>query len=186
MTPRTTRSATAARVRSPGESEPAARSTSSAPRPYLASSVRAPRRADVRRAAERVQQRLRAGEAAPRLVELAEHDARPDVARSRGQRHLAEQRVEDRRLAAPFGPVESDALAPVEPEVERAEPEAPALDDRALEPRDDRRPLRLADRERMWSSHGSYGFSTRSRRARASSRSAFFTSFDFFFLRPWP
>ena len=88
-------------------------------------------------AAERVQERFGAGEAAARLVELAEHDSRPDVARSCGQRHLAEQRVEDRRLATSVRAGQRDALAPVEAEVERAEPEAPPFDDRLLEPRHD-------------------------------------------------
>ena len=46
-------------------------------------------------------------------------------------------------------------------------------------------PLREAGARSKWSSHGSYGFST------VSTRASFppyvrLTSFDFFFLRPWP
>ena len=47
------------------------------------------------------------------VVELAEDDPRPDIARSFGQRHLGEQRVQDRRLAASVRAGQRDALPPV-------------------------------------------------------------------------
>ena len=87
-------------------------------------------------------------------------------------------------MPLPFGPTSASRSPHAHLEVERAEPERPALDDRPLEPDDDvaaprrgREPelelprlVRLLDPLELPSFFAN----------------AFFTSFDFFFLRPWP
>ena len=87
--------------------------------------------------AEDVEQRLRPRQRGAILLELAEDDARAEPARAGGERQPAEQRVEQRRLAAAVRPGDREPVAPADGEVERAEPEGAALDDRVLEPDDD-------------------------------------------------
>ena len=82
---------------------------------------------------EAVEQRARAVEGRAGLVELAEDDRRPDPARAARERQPAEQRVDQRRLAGAVRPDDREPLAEAELEVERAEAERPALDDRAGE-----------------------------------------------------
>ena len=94
-----------------------------------------------RAAARRRRRRAGAGRASPSTV------ASPDHAAAAGERELAEQERQQRRLAAAVPPGDRDALARNEVEVDRAEPEAPALGDRALEGDDDR-PGSLGRRER--------------------------------------
>ena len=133
---------------------------------------------------ERVEQRLVAGERRAALLELAEHDAGAGPARAGRERQPPEQRVEQRRLAAAVRPDDREPLAPAHLEVERAEPERAPLDDGVLEADDDvaaarrrREPepqlprlVRLLDGVEPPSFFAN----------------AFFTSFDFFFLRPCP
>src|SRR5206468_12783061 len=52
------------------------------------------------------------------------------------ERQLAEQRLEKRGLPASVRADDRDPVAPADLEVDRAEPEGAALDDRRLEPRD--------------------------------------------------
>src|SRR5439155_8586206 len=51
-------------------------------------------------ACERAEKRYLRGEGRPALVELAQDDSRPHVAAALGERDAAEERVEQRRLAA--------------------------------------------------------------------------------------
>src|SRR6185436_5829102 len=84
--------------------------------------------------AEDLEQRLRPGERGAILLELTEDDAWPEPSAARGERPPAEERVEQRRLAASVRPGDRDAVAPADGEVEWPEPEGTALDDRVLEP----------------------------------------------------
>src|SRR5436305_4064191 len=71
-----------------------------------------------------------------RLVELAEDDAGPGLAPARGKRKRARDRTEQRGFPAAVPAGDGDALPAIELQVDRPEPEAAALDDRLLEPRD--------------------------------------------------
>ena len=130
-------------MRSPGESEGAGRLTSSAPSANFASSVRAVDRREPGQLDEVVERGRRRRGRAP--GQLAEDDRRPDPARAARERQLAGQRANQRRLAGAVRPDDGEALAEVELEVERAEPERAALDDRARE-LGDQSPPRAAPR----------------------------------------
>ena len=82
---------------------------------------------------EGVEQRGGAVEAEPRLVERADAHAGADPARARGERQPADERVDERRLAAAVRADERDPLAPGQLEVERAEHEAAAPQRRAVQ-----------------------------------------------------
>src|SRR5581483_11319013 len=73
----------------------------------------------------------------PPLVEVADDDRRPQPPGAGGESEAAEDRVEQGRLAAPVRADDREPVAPAKLEVERPEPERAALDDGALEPRDD-------------------------------------------------
>src|SRR5581483_9163133 len=80
--------------------------------------------------------RLGAGEGAAVLWQLSQDDARADPPAPGRERQVAQQRPEQRRLAAPVRADDRDAVPPADGEVERAEPERAALDDGAVEARD--------------------------------------------------
>src|SRR5207253_1535747 len=86
---------------------------------------------------ERLDERLVDREAGSRLLELAEDDAFACGSRAGRERQLARERPEQRRLAASVRPGDREALAAAEVGVDRTEAEAPALDDRMLEPDDE-------------------------------------------------
>src|SRR5581483_8313857 len=60
----------------------------------------------------------------------------PDPARAHRERQPAEQRIEERRLAAAVRADDREAVADMEVDVDRPEAERAALDHRALEPGD--------------------------------------------------
>ena len=64
------------------------------------------------------------------------HGRPADVPRAGGERQLAEQEREQRRLAAAVASGDRDALTGCEVEVDRAEPEGAALSDRTFQRRD--------------------------------------------------
>jgi hypothetical protein len=67
------------------------------------------------------------------LGEPADHNARPDPSCPRRRVELAEQGVEQRRLARAVRSLDRDPLAPRDVEVDRAEPERAALQDRLIQ-----------------------------------------------------
>ena len=124
-------------MRSPGESEPAARRTSSAPRSNFASSVRAS-------SGDSPLSRTNASTSGSRPVNVSRRCSSsprttpgPAQREPSRERHATEQRVEQRRLPAPVRADDGDPLAPADLDVERAEGEGASADERALEPDDD-------------------------------------------------
>src|SRR2546423_390885 len=85
---------------------------------------------------EAFEQRLVALVRAALLLQGADHRPPADEARSRGERHLAEEHREERRLAAAVAARDEHAVAGAEQEIDRPEPEAAPHGDRALERRD--------------------------------------------------
>ena len=108
--------------------------TWSAPRPNFASRVRASassRPVAARKPSTSVRS---AAKRAPDLVDLADDDAAAEPGPPGGQRQPAEQRGEQRRLAAPFGPTTASRSPQPTCEVDRSQPEPAALDHRAVQP----------------------------------------------------
>ena len=139
LTPRACSSASAARVRSPGERVAAGRSTWSAVRPNFASRVRtsAVGQSGTSRG-EGVEQLLGAEEPAARLVDLADLHRRAQGRRPLVQRHPAEQRRQQRRLAGPVRAGDGEPVAPVDLQVDRTEREVAPAHDRAAQGGHDR------------------------------------------------
>ena len=81
------------------------------------------RRVRTGRALERVHQVPVAGEGVARLLEPAEDDGRPEPLRSRIEGQLAQEGVQQGRLAAAVGAEDRDALAVADLEVDRTEHE---------------------------------------------------------------
>ena len=102
----------------------------------MARSVRASTGRRPVRAVKVAEQRLVPVVGRPALVEGRDHGRPADVPRAGGERQLAEQEREQRRLAAAVPSGDRDALTRCEVEVDRAEPEGAALSDRTLERRD--------------------------------------------------
>jgi MFS family permease len=69
------------------------------------------------------------------LAELADHDARADPSVASGEGQTADDGGDQARLPRAVGPDQGDPLGPPDLEVDGAEPERPALDDRRLEAR---------------------------------------------------
>ena len=148
LTPSAANPASSARVRSPGDSDDAGRSTASAPSPNLANWARAcsggrpvaAAKESARCAASRRSRRSWASSPTTTLGPMRR------VPRASGQ--PAEQGVDERRLAGPVRPDEGHALGPADVEREGAEGEGPPFDHGVLEAHDDiARPCRLADVE---------------------------------------
>src|SRR5579859_1955693 len=86
---------------------------------------------------EDLEERLRSAERGAILPELAEDDAGTAPTGAGRKREAAEQRVEQRRLAASVCSGDREPVAPPHLDVERAEAERAALGDGVLEPHDD-------------------------------------------------
>src|SRR5439155_19799203 len=88
-------------------------------------------------ARERHRERRLVVEARAALVEIADDDAATERAPAGGERNLAEERAEERRLPGAVRPRHHEPVAVAEDEVERPEAEGSSLDDGAFEPDDD-------------------------------------------------
>ena len=124
-----------ARVRSPADSVRAARSTSSGAEAELGQQAPGLRERHAGGRQHGVQQRPAAVEPVAGLLDLADHDTRPEPLLPRRQLDPAEQGVEQRRLAAAVRSDDADALGPADGQVDRAEGEVAPLDHRAVERR---------------------------------------------------
>ena len=185
FTPRAERSAIAARLRSPGESERPGRSTSSAPSAKVASSERASPAARSLSATKRSSRRSSPANGpgpcgnSPSTVPGSEA---PLAGREREILPAAPSGSSSCRLrrgrAAPAGRRGEARGRPGRRESRRARRRLR----KAARPR-----RRLALPEPARGAAATEPRASRPARAgRASWRAAFFTSFDFFFLRPWP
>ena len=155
-----------ARVRSPGESVSAAgaRPRRSRARTWPAASG-PPAAGSPLRATNASSSEARAVEAGARLVELPTAHARAEPARARRERQPAEQRLDERGLAAAVGPDDRDALAPRELEVDRPERERAAPHHAPRSSRATTSPERSPPPKRSCSSQRPHGLSTTSRRS---------------------
>jgi hypothetical protein len=80
------------------------------------------------------------------LIHESDADSGAEVAPPCGQFKLTDQRREQGGLPAPVGARDQNAITPPNVDVEWAQPEIPAFDDRALEPQHDiRTPRRVAE-----------------------------------------
>ena len=121
-------------MRSPGDKAAPDLSTSVGTEPELREQRASFLRQQPGRGSERVQHGLGGREPGPRLVQLAHDDAGTHPPGARRERHSAEQRAEERRLAGAVRPEDRDALGPSDLEVEGTETERAALDHGAVEP----------------------------------------------------
>ena len=153
----------------PARASRTAAATCSAPRLNFASSVRASSGGRPARAVNASSSVSSPSYAARRWSSVPTTVARPSVARARGERQLAEQEREQRRLAAAVPARHRDALAGREVEVDRAEPERrPA---RRRRPRARRRGRRAAaPRRARGAAPTARTASRRARSARATAR----------------
>ena len=138
LIPRACSSASAARVRSPGDSVSAGPQHVVGGQPELGQQGAHLRRRPVGHlGGERVDQLLGAEEAPAGLVDLTDPHGRPERRRPLVERDPAEQAAEQRRLAGAVGPGDRQPVAPVDLQVHRAERELAAADDRAAQGGDD-------------------------------------------------
>ena len=127
LTDRAWKIAIRARVRSPIERLRAGRSTCSAPSPNFASSVRTSRPARVAELPlDHVDDRVVGLEERALLVDDTDPHPCPEAVPAGGQGQRAEQRAEERGLAAAVVPGQRDPVAAGDGQVDRPQPEAAA------------------------------------------------------------